>query len=62
MLTPKFELNGGATYTDVSSSESAGFVGAVYNFTDMFAVTLGASIGQDATTYGTSVRLYFGDK
>src|SRR4051794_2247910 len=39
MLTPQFELNGGGTYVDISDDETAFYVGAVYNFTEMFAVT-----------------------
>ena len=62
MLTPKFELNGGVSYTDVSDSETAGFAGVVYSFTDMFAVTAGVSVGQDVTSYGAGVRLYLGEK
>jgi Outer membrane protein beta-barrel domain len=59
MLTPKFELNGGGTYVDVSDDDTALYVGAVYNFTDMFAMTGGASIGDNATSYGVGLRLYF---
>jgi outer membrane protein with beta-barrel domain len=62
MLTPKFELNGGVSYTDVSDSETAGFLGAVYSFTDVFAMTAGVSVGQDVTSYGAGVRFYLGSR
>ena len=60
MVTPKLELNGGVAYTDVSGSETAGYVGAVYNFTNAVAMTLGVSASKDATTYGGGLRVYFG--
>jgi len=59
MLTPQFELNGGGTYVDVSDDETALYVGAVYNFTDMFAVTGNVTVGDNATSYGIGMRLYF---
>jgi|APFre7841882724_1041349.scaffolds.fasta_scaffold80283_2 hypothetical protein len=59
MLTPQFELNGGGTYVDVSDDDTALYVGAVYNFTDMFAVTGNVSVGDNATAYGVGARLYF---
>ena len=62
MVTPKLELNGGASYTDVSGTEWAGYAGAAYNFTDAFAVTVDVSAGQDATSYGAGVRFYLGGK
>jgi hypothetical protein len=59
MLTPQFELNGGGTYADVTDDETAAYVGVVYNFTDMFAITGDVSVGDDATSYGVGMRLYF---
>ncbi|HET6473523.1 MAG TPA: outer membrane beta-barrel protein [Pseudomonadales bacterium] len=60
MLTPQFELNAGGTYVDISGDDQkAGYVGAVYNFTDMFAVTGTISAGDDATAYSVGLRLYF---
>ena len=59
MLTPQFELNGGGTYADVSDDDTALYVGAVYNFTDMFAATANISAGDNATAYGIGMRLYF---
>jgi hypothetical protein len=60
MITPQFELNGGISYVDIADDdETALYAGAVYSFTDMFAGTLGVSFGDDATSYGIGVRLYF---
>jgi hypothetical protein len=59
MLTPQFELNGGGSYVDVSDDNTALYVGAVYNFTDMFAMTGNVSVGDNATAYGVGLRLYF---
>ncbi len=59
MLTPQFELNGGGSYVDVSDDDTALYVGAVYSFTDMFAVTGNVSVGDNATAYGVGLRLYF---
>jgi len=59
MLTPQFELNGGGTYADVSDDNTALYVGAVYNFTNMIAMTGNVSIGDNATAYGVGLRLYF---
>jgi hypothetical protein len=59
MLTPEFELNGGGSYTDVSDDDTALYVGGVYNFTNMFAVSGNVSVGDNATAYGIGARLYF---
>jgi Outer membrane protein beta-barrel domain len=63
MLTPEFELNGGGTYVDISGDDAtAGYVGVVYNFTPEFAVTGNISVGDDATSYGIGLRMYFDTK
>ena len=65
MITPQFELNGGITYTDLGGdydSETALDLGAVYNFTDMFAVVGGVSIADDSTQFGIGARAYFGNR
>jgi hypothetical protein len=63
MVTPQFELNGGATYTDINSNdETTGYVGTVYNFTNMFSMTTGLSFNNDATAYGAGLRLYFNQR
>lgn len=59
MVTPQLELNGGGSYVDISDDDTAIYLGAVYSFTDMFAVTTGASFGDNATSYGIGLRLYF---
>lgn len=59
MLTPRFELNGGGTYVDISDDDTALYVGAVFNFTDMFALSGNISVGDNATAYGVGLRLYF---
>lgn len=66
MLTPRFEMNGGVSYASYSDSDSdddtALNVGMVYNFTDMFALTAGAAIGDNVTSYGAGLRLYLGNR
>jgi len=59
VLTPQFELNGGGSYVDVSDDDTALYVGAVFNFTDMFALTGNVSVGDNATAYGIGLRMYF---
>ncbi len=60
MVAPQFELNAGVNYEDVSDEDDTSLsVGAVYSFTDMFAVTAGASFGDNVTEYGIGARLYF---
>jgi len=60
MLNPNLEVNGGVAYTDVNEDDTAVYAGVVYKFTDLFAVTGGVSAGDNATSYGVGVRLYFG--
>lgn len=64
MLAPNFELNGGVSYADYEDSDddTALYGGLVYNFTEAVAVTAGASVGDNITSYELGVRLYFGDK
>jgi hypothetical protein len=61
MVTPKLELNGGASYVDLSGGDdnTSAYFGAVYNFTEVFAVTGNVDVGDNATTYGVGVRMYF---
>jgi len=40
MVTPKLELNGGASFSDTSGTEWSGYVGGAYSFTRVFAVTV----------------------
>jgi hypothetical protein len=62
MVLPQLELNAGITYSDLGGEDgdnTAVGVGAVYNFTDMFAVTTGASFSDDEQDLNLGVRLYF---
>lgn len=59
MMTPQFELNGGVSYIDIDDADDTALeIGAVYSFTDVFAVTANASFGDDFTTYGIGIRAY----
>jgi opacity protein-like surface antigen len=58
MVMPQLELNGGVSYVDVNDDDTALNLGAVYSFNDMFAVTGGASFGDNITSYGVGARLY----
>jgi len=64
MLAPNFELNGGVSYAnfDDSDDDTALYGGLVYNFTPMFAVSAGVSVGDNVTSYDAGLRLYLGDK
>jgi opacity protein-like surface antigen len=60
MIAPQLELNGGVSYVDFGndSDDTALEVGAVYSFTEMFAVTANAAFGDEATAIGVGARLY----
>jgi opacity protein-like surface antigen len=61
MVTPQLELNGGISYVDFGdTNDTALELGAVYSFTEMFALTANASFGDNESTIGAGVRLYFG--
>ncbi len=65
MIMPQLELNGGVVYSDLGGgfdSDTALELGAVYNFTDMFAAVAGVSFSDDVTEYGIGARLYFGSR
>ena len=60
MVTPQLELGGGINYTDLGDSDDTSFGGkVVYHFTDMFAMTGLASVGDNTTTYGLGLRANF---
>ncbi len=60
MMNLQLELNGGISYTDIEDNDEASLdIGAVYNFTEVFAVTADASFGDDLSTYGIGLRMYF---
>lgn len=61
MVAPQIELNGGISYVDFGdSNDTALDLGAVYSFTEMFAVTANASFGDNASSIGAGLRLYLG--
>jgi hypothetical protein len=61
MVTPKLELNGGAEYVDLSGGDdnTSAYFGAVYNFTEVLAVSGKVDVGDNLTTYGVGIRMYF---
>ena len=60
MMNLQLELNGGIGYTDIEDNDEASLdIGAVYNFTETFAVTADASFGDDISSYGIGLRMYF---
>lgn len=63
MLMPQFELNGAIVYSDLGGDDgddTAVGIGAVYSFTEMFAVTASGTFGGDVQEFGVGVRAYFG--
>ncbi|MDX1517960.1 MAG: outer membrane beta-barrel protein [Woeseiaceae bacterium] len=60
--TEQLEINGGITYVDLSDSgdETSIGIGGLYKFTDMFALGLGGSWGDDTSSYTLTGRFYFG--
>lgn len=56
MLAPQFELNGGASYTDIFDDGEFGFnLGAVFSFTPQLALVGGVAVGDD---FGDDGRLF----
>ena len=60
--TPKFEVDAGIQYVDLSDSgDDTGLgLGGWYYFTQSFSLGLGASFSDDATGYSLSGRFFFG--
>jgi opacity protein-like surface antigen len=60
--TPALELDAGIDYVDLGDSgdETALGVGGLYSFTESFALGLGGSWSDDASSYSVSGRFYFG--
>jgi hypothetical protein len=56
------ELNAGIEYVDFSDAgdDTAFYAGALWKFTDAFALGLGGSWGDDVSAYTLSGRVYFG--
>ena len=62
MITPTIEVNGDINYVDFGdSSDTSLRLGAVFNFTEMVAMTVNASFGEDVASYGVGVRAYLGN-
>ena len=61
MLNPKLELYGNVSYVDLGDGADGTAFGAGvwYTVSGNIALGVGASFGEDVTTYGASVRLYF---
>ncbi|MGA1370492.1 MAG: outer membrane beta-barrel protein [Pseudomonadales bacterium] len=60
MVLPQLELNAGLSYVDIDGLDDTSIdVGAVWRFTDVIALILGASFADDANSYGAGVRFYF---
>ncbi len=61
MVSPSLELNASASYVDLGDgADSTGFgAGLWYTVSGNIALGIGASFGDDVTTYGAGVRLYF---
>ena len=61
MLSPSLEVYGSVGYTDLGDgADGTAFgVGLWYTVSGNVALGLGASFGEDVTTYGAGVRLYF---
>lgn len=60
--TEQFELNAGLDYIDLSDSgDDTGFnAAALYNFSDVFSVTLRGDWTDDVSSYTLGGRFYFG--
>ncbi len=56
------ELHGAIDYVDLDDigDDTALTVGGLYSFSDAFALALGASFGDDVSTYSVGGRFYFG--
>lgn len=62
MVTEQLEVNGFVNYLDLGSDadDTTVAIGALYNFTEMFAAGIGAEFGGDIRTISAGVRLYIG--
>ena len=61
MLNEQFELYGSIGYSDLGDGADGTAFGAGfwYTVTGNLALGLGASVGEDVTSYGAGIRLYF---
>ena len=62
LLTDNVELNGSIAYSDLGDgADGTAFgVGALYSFTENFALGFDVSTDDDVTMYGVGARFYFG--
>lgn len=59
MVMPQLELNAGLSYVEIEELDDTSLdIGAVYSFTDVVALVLGASFADNTNTYGIGVRFY----
>ncbi|MGA1370493.1 MAG: YfaZ family outer membrane protein [Pseudomonadales bacterium] len=59
MVMPQLELNAGLSYVEIDELDDTSLdLGAVYSFTDVVALVLGASFADNANTYSAGVRFY----
>ena len=63
MLSDNVELQGSIAYTDLGDgADGTAFgAGALYNFTETFALGFEVSADDDVTVYGIGARFYFGN-
>lgn len=63
MLNDQVELHGSIGYSDLGDgADGTAFnVGALYSFTDSFALGLDIGLDEDVTQYGLGARFYFGN-
>lgn len=63
MLTDNVELNGSIGYSDLGNgADGTAFnAGALYSFTESFAIGFDIGIEEDVTLYGVGGRFYFGN-
>jgi hypothetical protein len=62
LVSDNFELSGSIGYVDLGDAgDGTAFgAGALYSFTENFALGLNVSVDDDVTMYGVGARFYFG--
>ena len=61
MVSDQVELFGTLSYVDLGDDDGTAIGGgALYSFTDTFALGANVEFDDDVTIYGVSARLYFG--
>ena len=63
LVTDQFELAGSFGYSDLGDGVDGTAIsaGALYSFTDVFALGIEIELDEDLTAFGIGARLYFGD-